>query len=257
MIKSKQGRLGALILFVIIAIIVGFNLIKNYVPKSINKQEVIATRQNKLGKVDSIEYDYKSDKYVITIVFDRTEHSNQNLPSSAFSDTVTITVEEDLLKPVLKNYEIPETISALKNFMLDEDEAEITQDQAAQLKSEEAAETKAHYTDLSSNQAQSNISKQNFDLADATGIVFKVQFLMSRTKLEPGNAKLEGIDNISSYYADRHFKYMAGSAKSFWEAKQTLVRVLPIYPEAFIVAFYNNERIPVLEAKKILRDSRK
>ncbi|MFC0876327.1 hypothetical protein ACE01N_07015 [Saccharicrinis sp. FJH2] len=255
-LKSKEARTGAIIVLAIIVIIIGFNIVKRSTTSKKEKLEMLAGKNNKLGVVEGIEYDRKSDKYIITIVFQKNDDL-PNLPGGiATTDTVTITVEKHLLRPVLKNYEVPENITALKDVMIEDTEksegetkTEITKPQTEQKSVPEATQVKAEAKQVKPTEKVQRI--------DASGVVFKIQFVMSDKELSMNDPGLAGIPDVSYYMDGSFYKYTAGNARDFNAAKQILNDLLVRYPEAFIIAFNNNERIPVLEAKKIVRDSRK
>ncbi|MFB6342161.1 hypothetical protein ACE1ET_10570 [Saccharicrinis sp. FJH62] len=259
-LKSKEARTGAIIVLAIIVIIIGFNIVKRSTTSKKEKLEMLAGKTNKLGVVEGIEYDRKSDKYIITIVFQKNDDL-PNLPGGiATTDTVTITVEKHLLRPVLKNYEVPENITALKDVMIedtekgaDETKTDTIKPQTVQ-KTEQKSVPEAQPVKTETKQAKPTEQVQKID---ASGVIFKIQFVMSNKELSMNDPGLAGIPDVSYYMDGSFYKYTAGNARDFNAAKQILNDLLVRYPEAFIIAFNNNERIPVLEAKKIVRDSRK
>jgi N-acetylmuramoyl-L-alanine amidase len=83
---------------------------------------------------------------------------------------------------------------------------------------------------------------------------FSVQILLSPDKLEPGNEKFRGIKDYDEYFIDSVYKYTVGKITSFNEAltKQNQLRKKG-FTDAFIVAYKNGKRIPVKEARKVLK----
>ena len=242
-------------MLVIVVIIIGFNLVKRSTLNRKEKQEMLAGKNNKLGVVEGIEYDHKSDKYIITIVFQKNEGMPKMRNGTALTDTVTITVEKHLLRPVLKNYEIPENITALKDVLIEDTERVASKTPPVPtIKSEQKT---ASAIQPAMQQTMPVKPADKVQKVDASGIVFKVQFVMSKKELGLNDPKIEGISDVTYYKEGGFYKYTAGNAKVFKTAKDILDTVLPLYPEAFIIAFNNNERIPVLDAKKIVRDSQK
>ncbi|MFB6318880.1 hypothetical protein [Saccharicrinis sp. FJH54] len=269
-LKSKEARTGAIIVLAIVVIIIGFNIVKRSTTSKKEKLEMLAGKTNKLGVVEGIEYDHKSDKYIITIVFKKSADMNVLTSGIALTDTVTITVEKHLLKPVLKNYEIPENITALKDVMIEDTESPAVKEKTesdiktrSETKKEPVEKPVTTSTTVATKtepvkKVQEQIKpSEKVQKIDASGISFKVQFVMSKKELGVNDPKLEGISDVSFYQEGGFYKYTAGDAPDFKAAKVILDGILARYPEAFIIAFNNNERIPVLEAKKIVRDSRK
>lgn len=76
------------------------------------------------------------------------------------------------------------------------------------------------------------------------GIVFKVQILASDVKLSAGNKKLKGQD-ADFYQENRLYKYTVGSFSTFAEANRKRKEVSTRFPDAFVVAFRNRQKIAV------------
>lgn len=80
------------------------------------------------------------------------------------------------------------------------------------------------------------------------GIVFKVQILASDVKLSAGNKKLKGQD-AEFYQENKLYKYTVGSFKTFAEANRKRQEVAARFPDAFVIAFRNRQKIAVEVAK--------
>lgn len=81
-------------------------------------------------------------------------------------------------------------------------------------------------------------------VADNSGLVYKVQFLVSMDKIPTTSAKFNGIDNVSFYIDNNTYKYTSGSFKSEAECQSALAKVRAKgYTDAFIVKFNNGKRI--------------
>ena len=80
--------------------------------------------------------------------------------------------------------------------------------------------------------------------ADNSGLVYKVQFLVSMDKIPASSPKLQGISNISYYIDNNTYKYTAGEFKTEAECQAALQQVRAKgYTDAFIVKFNNGKRI--------------
>ena len=80
--------------------------------------------------------------------------------------------------------------------------------------------------------------------ADNSGLVYKVQFLVSMDKIPASSPKLQGISNVSYYIDNNTYKYTAGEFKTEAECQAALQQVRAKgYTDAFIVKFNNGKRI--------------
>ena len=88
------------------------------------------------------------------------------------------------------------------------------------------------------------------NLEAATPMYFSVQIAVSRTDLpcEPQNFK--GVQNTWKQEQYGLFKYFSGKLSSYAEAEQWKTQVQQHYPDAYIVAFENDRKIDLGEAKK-------
>ena len=79
-------------------------------------------------------------------------------------------------------------------------------------------------------------------------IVFKVQFLSSQKQIPLKAKKFNGLNGVEEYKSGKMYKYTYGSSKSIEEIKKTQTEVRKKYPDAFVVAFNNGEKIPIADA---------
>ncbi len=84
-------------------------------------------------------------------------------------------------------------------------------------------------------------------------VVFKVQFLVSKSLHKSGADEFRGLKNVDYYFHDGLYKYTYGNEKS-QEAANAHVKELNRagFKDCFVIAFYNNERISISEANKLL-----
>ncbi|MCX6307652.1 MAG: SPOR domain-containing protein, partial [Bacteroidia bacterium] len=80
------------------------------------------------------------------------------------------------------------------------------------------------------------------------GIVFKVQILASDVRFSAGYKKLKG-QNANFYQEKNLYKYTVGSFRSFEEANRKRQEVAGRFPDAFVIAFRNGQKIPVEAAR--------
>ena len=86
----------------------------------------------------------------------------------------------------------------------------------------------------------------------AAAPVFKVQFLASNTRIKAGDARFKGLDGVDSYQEGGLWKYTVGSTESYAEVRQLRTQVVKVFPQAFIVAFKNGEK---MDTQKAIRES--
>ncbi len=88
-----------------------------------------------------------------------------------------------------------------------------------------------------------------------TGIVFKVQLLASYRDIPLKPEEFSGLDPLSKENFQDLIRYMYGNAASYDEALNLKLRAdARGYPESYIVAYKDGERIPVSEALEYLDD---
>jgi N-acetylmuramoyl-L-alanine amidase len=80
------------------------------------------------------------------------------------------------------------------------------------------------------------------------GIIFKVQILVSDVKLSAGNKKLKGQE-ADFYVENKLHKYTVGSFKTFDEANKKRREVSARFPDAFVIAFRDRQKIAVETAR--------
>ncbi|MCD4664635.1 MAG: MlaD family protein [Bacteroidales bacterium] len=84
-------------------------------------------------------------------------------------------------------------------------------------------------------------------------IVFKLQILVSKEKIPFTDKRFKNTKNIDFYKDQGLYKYVLGNEESFDKIKELSQQVKPnTFPDAFIIAFRNNERISIKEARRLL-----
>lgn len=80
--------------------------------------------------------------------------------------------------------------------------------------------------------------------------VFKIQFLASKELIKNTDQRFKNLKNIEHYKESGSslYKYTCGATNSYQQAKETLSYVKQNFPDAFLVAFKNGERISVNKA---------
>jgi N-acetylmuramoyl-L-alanine amidase len=80
--------------------------------------------------------------------------------------------------------------------------------------------------------------------------IFKVQILTSPKALKAGDSRFKGVKDASSYQEGGLFKYTVGASEDYNEINRLRKDLLAKFPEAFIIAFKDGQRVNVQEAIK-------
>ena len=83
--------------------------------------------------------------------------------------------------------------------------------------------------------------------------MFKVQILASDRQLRANDRQLKGLSGVDSYKEGNLWKYTVGASTNYQEIYQLRKDVLSKFPQAFIIAFKNGERVDAAEALKEYR----
>ncbi len=83
--------------------------------------------------------------------------------------------------------------------------------------------------------------------------VFKVQILVSSTKLKSSDARFKGLSDVDYYQEGGMYKYTVGSSENYQTIYQLRKSVAEKFPQAFIIAFRNGARVDVNEARKAIK----
>ena len=87
-------------------------------------------------------------------------------------------------------------------------------------------------------------------------VLFKVQFAATSEKKALNSPDFDELLDVNYYFHDGLYKYTVGSVQTLKEAVEIQSQMQAVgYRDAFIVAFYNDERISATEAMKLIQDS--
>ncbi len=104
------------------------------------------------------------------------------------------------------------------------------------------------------NQSDTKISVEEIPVeaapADPDGVRFVVQFMALPEKIALTDKRFKAIPKVNCYFEGNLWKYTAGSEDNLQSAKELLKEVKARYPDAFIIAFKGDQKIPVSEAVK-------
>lgn len=85
------------------------------------------------------------------------------------------------------------------------------------------------------------------------GAVFKVQILASTTELPAGDRQFKGLAGVESYREGNLWKYTVGSSTDYNEIARLRRNILDKFPQAFIIAFKNGQKVDTQEAIREFR----
>ena len=85
------------------------------------------------------------------------------------------------------------------------------------------------------------------------GVRFVVQFMAVPEQIPLTDKRFKSIPNVNRYYEGGLWKYTAGNEKDLQSAKQILQEIKGKYPDAFVIAFKGENKIPVSDAVKLAK----
>lgn len=103
------------------------------------------------------------------------------------------------------------------------------------------------------NQPDKAEKKEETTVAESDEIRFRVQFMALPEKISPNDKRLKGILEQRCYFENNLWKYTSGNEDNLQSAKEIQSQIKTRYPDAFIIAFKGEEKIPVSEAVKLLK----
>jgi len=101
------------------------------------------------------------------------------------------------------------------------------------------------------NQSSSIVSDPTDKQTESDKITFCIQLLASSTKLPEKDERFKGY-NLDFYFEKGYYKYIYGRYATFEDANQKRKELLASFPDAFIIAFKDGQRLPVNEARDLL-----
>ena len=80
--------------------------------------------------------------------------------------------------------------------------------------------------------------------------IFKVQFLTSKSVIGKNDNRIKGLKDVGYYKDNGLYKYTCGDTSSYEAILETKKEVAKRYTDAFVVAFINEKRVSIDEARK-------
>lgn len=94
------------------------------------------------------------------------------------------------------------------------------------------------------------------DKTDLAKPVFKIQVLASSTALKAGDARLKGLEGCEDYEEGGLRKYTYGSSNNYNEIYRMRKTIVDKFPQCFIIAFKNGQKMDVQEAIREFKANR-
>jgi N-acetylmuramoyl-L-alanine amidase len=112
------------------------------------------------------------------------------------------------------------------------------------------------YSTTSQEQVNQSVENKNTAVAEksqnASGLVFRVQFMISKTMIATSAKQFKDIPSVNYYLHQGMYKYTAGNESSFDKALKVRAEMVQRgYKDAFVVAFLNGERIDLNKAREM------
>ena len=87
--------------------------------------------------------------------------------------------------------------------------------------------------------------------------VFKVQIIASSTRIKAGDSRFKGVKGIDSYVENGMYKYTVGASEDYNEISRLRRQLLDKFPQAFIIAFRQGNRMDVQTAIREFKNRKK
>ena len=140
---------------------------------------------------------------------------------------------------------VPQTIAKPKEERKAQEEKKVSEEKKAQEEQPAQQPQPAQTTQ----QPQTTKAPQTTQVPQDDAPIFKVQFLTSGTKLKAGSREFKGLTDVACYKEGGLWKYTIGASADYDEINRMKRNVAAKFPQAFIVAFKNGERMDIEKAR--------
>ena len=104
--------------------------------------------------------------------------------------------------------------------------------------------------------SNSSTAKAGTNAKASDAPVFKIQFLLSSTKLGNNDKRLKGLSPVDYYVENGTYKYTYGASTDYNEVRRKLKEVSAKFKDAFIIAFKKDKKVNVNEAINEFKQNR-
>jgi hypothetical protein len=90
------------------------------------------------------------------------------------------------------------------------------------------------------------------------GLTYRIQFCTSSKQMQSGDPDLQGIKDVHSAPATNGFVHTAGDYSTMAEAQKrcNTIKRTTKFKDAFVIAIYNGERIPISQAQEMQKNNK-
>ena len=97
------------------------------------------------------------------------------------------------------------------------------------------------------------VNKPDVPVADVkqnNQVIFKIQLFAVEKKLRKGSSEFKGLNDTDFYVEKNLYKYTYGEETSFSEINKLRKSISKKFPNAYVIAFRNGEKIAIKDAMK-------
>ncbi len=98
--------------------------------------------------------------------------------------------------------------------------------------------------------SQPSSEPQPSNSTESTAPVFRVQIVASSTKMKSNDSRLQGLSDVDFYQEGGMYKYTVGASEDYNEIYKLRKSLVDRFPQAFIIAFRDGQKMDVKEAIK-------
>lgn len=123
----------------------------------------------------------------------------------------------------------------------------------SQTKSQTKAPTKTQDTKKTQDTTKTQDKTKNIEKKTNEGPIFKLQLFTIDHALRSDDRHFKGLSPVEYYEEGGRYKYTYGATANYEDAKRLQKDIIDKFPEAFVVAFLNQQRIELAEAIKLAK----
>ena len=123
----------------------------------------------------------------------------------------------------------------------------------SQAKSQTKAPTKAQDTTKTQDTKKTQDNTKNIEKKTNERPIFKLQLFTIDHALRSDDRHFKGLSPVEYYEEGGRYKYTYGATANYEDAKRLQKDIIDKFPEAFVVAFLNQQRIELAEAIKLAK----
>lgn len=182
--------------------------------------------------------------------------------------TTTVVAQQDSLVPVIPAVEtvqpVTTTSPAVAENKVRQPENKSSQpeiktrtapqdNKTSQTKAQTKAPTKTQDTKKTQDTTKTQDNTKNIEEKTNEGPIFKLQLFTIDHALRSDDRHFKGLSPVEYYEEGGRYKYTYGATANYEDAKRLQKDIIDKFPEAFVVAFLNQQRIELAEAIKLAK----